>query len=191
LILDEMNLARVEYYFAKFLSAMEIRAREGQATLELDATLTTLLTPNLVFVGTINVDETTHGFADKIYDRAQLIEIEVTRAGIEEHLAGRPYSIALLDVWDAMKTAAPFAYRILDEIGAYVDSAAELDVSWEIALDEQLLQKILPKIKGTEKSIGGALDEFIALADDVWPLSNAKAREMRDAFTNHGFTSYF
>jgi hypothetical protein len=191
LILDEMNLARVECYFAKFLSAMEIRAREGQAMLELDATLTTLLTANLVFVGTINVDETTHGFADKIYDRAQLIEIEVTRTGIEDHLAGRLYATALLSVWDAMMPAAPFAYRILDEIGAYMDGAAELEVPWEVALDEQLLQKILPKIKGTEKAIGGALDEFIALAEGIWPLSGAKAEEMRDAFINHGFTSYF
>ena len=34
-ILDEMNLARVEYYFAKFLSAMELREREGEARIEL------------------------------------------------------------------------------------------------------------------------------------------------------------
>jgi len=35
LVLDEMNLARVEYYFAKFLSAMELRARSDHAAIEL------------------------------------------------------------------------------------------------------------------------------------------------------------
>jgi hypothetical protein len=191
LILDEMNLARVEYYFAKFLSAMEVRARVGSATLELDADRETSLTPNLYFVGTVNVDETTHGFADKVYDRAQLIELPVTRAGIVVHLDGRPYQAALLGVWDAMRPVAPFAYRVLDEIASYADAADGLAVPLEIALDEQLLQKVLPKIKGTEKAIGPALDAFVGMADGRWPLSHAKASEMRDAFINHGFTSYF
>ena len=61
-VLDEMNLARVEYYFAKFLSAMEVRARHTTATIELAPADELLLTPNLFFVGTVNVDETTHGF---------------------------------------------------------------------------------------------------------------------------------
>jgi hypothetical protein len=191
LILDEMNLARVEYYFAKFLSAMEVRARDGSAVLELDADRATRLTPNLYFVGTVNVDETTHGFADKVYDRAQLIEIPVTRVGIVAHLDGRPYQAALLGVWDAMRPVAPFAYRVLDEIASYVDAADPLGVPWEMALDEQLLQKVLPKIKGTEKAIGPALDTFVGMAEGRWPLSHAKSSEMRDAFINHGFTSYF
>ncbi len=37
LVLDEMNLARVEYYFATFLSAMEVRARSGTASVNLGA----------------------------------------------------------------------------------------------------------------------------------------------------------
>jgi hypothetical protein len=191
LVLDEMNLARVEYYFAKFLSAMEVRAREGSAILQLDTDREALLTPNLYFAGTVNVDETTHGFADKVYDRAQLLEVRVARDGIVEHLEDRPYASELIAVWDAMQVAAPFAYRVLDEISSYVDAAGALSVPWEVALDEQLLQKVLPKIKGTEKAIGPALERFVELADGTWPLSRAKASEMHDAFVNHGFTSYF
>ena len=42
LVLDEMNLARVEYYFAKFLSAMEVRMREGVAQIQLASEKTSL-----------------------------------------------------------------------------------------------------------------------------------------------------
>ena len=86
LVLDEMNLARVEYYFATFLSALEVRRRDETTSVELGEERV-LLTPNLRFVGTVNVDETTHGFADKVYDRAQLVELEAPRQAIQRHLA--------------------------------------------------------------------------------------------------------
>jgi len=191
LILDEMNLARVEYYFAKFLSAMEIRAREGSARLELDGDTATELTPNLMFIGTVNVDETTHGFADKVYDRAQLIEIPVSEAAMRQHLAGTSYATPVLEVWRAMRPIAPFAHRILDEIAAYVGQAQKLGVDANEALDEQLVQKVLPKIRGTDPRIGEALGRFIELAEPAWPLSAAKAKAMQDTFASHGFTSYF
>ena len=35
IVLDEMNLARVEYYFAKFLSLMEVRSRQKEAAIEI------------------------------------------------------------------------------------------------------------------------------------------------------------
>lgn len=191
LLLDEMNLARVEYYFAKFLSAMEVRSRDEEARLELDATHSTTLTPNLYFVGTVNIDETTHDFADKIYDRAQLLEIPVRKADIEAHLTSSPYRQELLDVWEALHEVAPFAYRVLDELHAYVTQAAPLGVPTEDALDEQLLQKVLPKIKGTDKALGAALRAFIDLAGERWPLSREKADRMLKAFETHGIASYF
>ena len=88
-ILDEMNLARVEHYFSRFLSAMEVRSREGIARLDLAPGHTVELTPNLKFAGTVNIDETTHGFADKVYDRAQLIELPLQRSYVVEYLRGR------------------------------------------------------------------------------------------------------
>jgi 5-methylcytosine-specific restriction endonuclease McrBC GTP-binding regulatory subunit McrB len=71
-----MNLARVEYYFARFLSAMEVRVRYGTGRIELGPEEQVVLPPNLRFAGTVNVDETTHGFADKLYARAQLRSIK-------------------------------------------------------------------------------------------------------------------
>ena len=106
LVLDEMNLARVEYYFATFLSALEVRQREETARVQLGEDVV-LLTPNLRFVGTVNVDETTHGFADKVYDRAQLVELEAPREAIERHLADSPLAETLLSAWDTLHEVAP------------------------------------------------------------------------------------
>lgn len=86
-ILDEMNLARVEQYFAEVLSRIEARhpsegggyASEsllGQKLGKDDAEWTEVaLPPNLVLVGTVNMDESTHGFSRKVLDRAFTIEI--------------------------------------------------------------------------------------------------------------------
>jgi hypothetical protein len=156
LVLDEMNLARVEYYFAKFLSAMERRARDRDAPLELSPRERdhVLLPQNLYMTGTVNIDETTFGFADKVYDRAQLIEIPVSRDALSDHLSGRPYRNVLLQVWELLAPVAPFAFRVVDEIGAYVDAAGAEAIPWEQALDEQLLQKVLPRSRARTYGCG-------------------------------------
>ncbi len=71
--LDEMNLARVEHYLADYLSALESRAHkvplhEGIADL--------VLPSNLFVTGTVNVDETTHGFSRKVLDRANTLDFD-------------------------------------------------------------------------------------------------------------------
>jgi 5-methylcytosine-specific restriction endonuclease McrBC GTP-binding regulatory subunit McrB len=107
LVLDEMNLARVEYYFAKFLSAMEVRMREGEAKIELAPDKQVSLPPNLYFIGTVNMDETTQGFAEKVYDRAQLIELEVSSEDLDEHLGEVPYREILMNIWHCVHPVAP------------------------------------------------------------------------------------
>lgn len=192
LILDEMNLARVEYYFAKFLSAMEVRARSGSAPIDLGAQKVINLYPNLFFIGTINVDETTHGFADKIYDRAQLIELTASRDTLKTYIGSEPYGDLLVAVWDVVHEVAPFAFRVLDEVKVYVTATRNLGLEWEEALDEQILQKILPKCKGTDLRIGDALKKLESiLPADTYPLSRAKIQRMIEGFQQYGFASYF
>ncbi len=192
LVLDEMNLARVEYYFAKFLSAMEVRRRDEVAEIELAPGKKVLLPPNLYFIGTVNMDETTHGFADKVYDRAQLIELEVDRKDLYDCLGEVEYRETLMQIWDEVYTVAPFAFRVLDEIKTYVKEAEALNLSWKEALDEQLLQKILPKLKGTDEKVGEALKAVVNIANDNgFDLSYKKAKKMLETFNNHGFSSYF
>jgi hypothetical protein len=189
-ILDEMNLARVEHYFSRFLSAMEVRTREGIARLDLAPGHTVELTPNLKFVGTVNIDETTHGFADKVYDRAQILELPLPREQVVAHMKGYPWADIVLQVWDTLVEVAPFGFRVLDEINAYVIAATEIGTDQAQALDEQLFQKVLPRLRG-DSDAGAAIDAFISLTDDRYPLSNEKARSMRAELNAHGFVSFF
>jgi hypothetical protein len=188
LVLDEMNLARVEHYFARFLSAMEVRARGGEAAIELAPGERVALPDTLRFIGTVNVDETTHGFADKVLDRAQLIELEAPRDALAEHLAGRPWAADVLALWDAMAEVAPFAFRVLDEIAHYVGDAA--GDGWEERVDEQILQKVLPRVRGTDPRLGDALAAIEVHTAGRFPLSLAKVQRMRDGYRRHGFASY-
>jgi energy-coupling factor transporter ATP-binding protein EcfA2 len=189
-ILDEMNLARVEHYFSRFLSAMEIRTREGVARLDLAPGHTVELTPNLKFAGTVNIDETTHGFADKVYDRAQVIELPLSREHVADHMRGQPYADVVLHVWDIFREVAPFGFRVLDEIDAYVAAAQEVGTDWRTALDEQLMQKVLPRVRG-DASATEAIDAFLRMAEEGYPLAEAKARAMRRDLEEHGFVAYF
>lgn len=191
LVLDEMNLARVEYYFARFLSVMEVRARHGTARVELGPKDEVVLPPTLRFVGTVNVDETTHGFADKVYDRAQLIEMEASREAMAEHVGDAPYADVLLDLWDAVAGVAPFAFRVADEIGHYLGSAQGTGAGPDELLDEQILQKVLPKLKGSDLAVGEALGRLEELTAGRYPLSHGKVVRMREGFQQHGFASYF
>ena len=80
IVLDEMNLARIEYYFAEFLSVMEMRDKDAWLV---DLIPTTdendpkhlnegklLIPQNIIFFGTANNDDSTFTISDKVYDRA-------------------------------------------------------------------------------------------------------------------------
>lgn len=82
-VLDEMNLARVEQYFAEVLSLIEDRESSdvgprSRAPLAPSAPApwsAVRLPANLSIVGTVNMDETTHGFSRKVLDRAFTLEM--------------------------------------------------------------------------------------------------------------------
>lgn len=192
LILDEMNLARVEHYFARFLSAMELRHRKAAPCLFLGPGKELSLPANLHFIGTVNVDETTYGFADKVFDRAQLIELPLQRDLIAAHLEGKEYAQPLMAFWDILQNVAPFAFRILDDITAYITAAEEMGVHWNEALDEMLVQKILPRIKGNDSHLTGVFDSLDAIAAEYnFSLAAEKIAHMRASYHEHGFTSFF
>jgi hypothetical protein len=140
----------------------------------------------------VNIDETTHGFADEVYDRAQLIKLPLVRDKVIEHLDDAPYAELVLGIWDALCTLAPFGFRVLDEIQMYVGAAAEVETDWRIALDEQLVQKVLPRVRGADGRLPDALDAFLsAIGDEPFPLSRAKAEQMRTEYETPGFASFF
>ncbi len=86
LLLDEMNLAHVERYFADVLSGMEsgepvvpdLVNEEGSVyRWRKGSTDATPLPENLFVVGTVNIDETTYMFSPKVLDRANTFEFRV------------------------------------------------------------------------------------------------------------------
>ncbi len=85
-ILDEMNIARVEYYFAEFLSLLEI-PNISERKLEVVSDHwpddpvdliggRVLLPDNMWFLGTANNDDSTFAISDKVYDRAMVLNID-------------------------------------------------------------------------------------------------------------------
>ncbi len=100
IVLDEINLSRVEQFFADFLSVMEKPESERRVTLMSDpvpdppALLVEgrhLPIPrNVWFVGTANHDETTTAFADKTYDRAHVMDLPRHPPSGDPRSAARP-----------------------------------------------------------------------------------------------------
>ena len=85
-VLDEMNIARVEYYFAEFLSLLELpNAEERYIEVvtdkwEKDPKMLKdgwiKLPENMWFVGTANNDDSTFAISDKVYDRAMILNLD-------------------------------------------------------------------------------------------------------------------
>ena len=85
-VLDEMNIARVEYYFAEFLSLLELpRADERYMEVVSDKWATDpaslkdgqiQLPTNMWFIGTANNDDSTFAISDKVYDRAMILNLD-------------------------------------------------------------------------------------------------------------------
>lgn len=95
ILLDEMNLARVEYYFSDFLSRLESRppvSRVGDKSLRKDAEIELEIPMpkgmdaprifpgyNLLFAGTMNEDESTQSLSDKVVDRANVLRFSAPK----------------------------------------------------------------------------------------------------------------
>ena len=92
-LLDEMNLARVEYYFSEFLSRLEVRpryeirlddAQRRGASIPIDIrglkeTISLFPSHNVLFAGTMNDDESTQALSDKVLDRGNIMQFAAPR----------------------------------------------------------------------------------------------------------------
>ena len=130
IVLDEMNLSRIEYYFSDFLSLMEneednryvrllstpiVRNENGNAVpyAGLLNGHTVKVTPNVWFVGTANRDESTFEISDKVYDRAHTMNFNkrasryvVTEEPLNQKFMNAQVLYALLE---EAKQRMPFA----------------------------------------------------------------------------------
>ncbi len=234
LILDEMNLSRVERYFSDFLSKMEENSDEIYFNLEKyvdeNGNKVKLKFPkNLFIIGTVNIDETTYMFSPKVLDRANVIEftpdnvienfendlsaedIPTAPDGIAESFLNLALSIRQTDILDdSAKGKATdilnkiynifeengkefgFAYRTVKEIRHYINASIKLgftDITK--AMDEQVLQKILPKIHGNRKQLEILLEKLKTTCDenDLTSSSN-KIVSMQQKLSTNQFASF-
>jgi 5-methylcytosine-specific restriction enzyme B len=117
IILDEMNLAKVEYYFSDFLSIMESRTndnpkgekihlhseKKAETPGEVKIPNEIHIPKNVFFTGTVNVDETTYMFSPKVLDRANVIEFnEVNLDGYSSGFEQSAFSLKNPDVRDKL-----------------------------------------------------------------------------------------
>ena len=134
-ILDEMNIARVEYYFAEMLSILEMPSRDewivdivpnawdndpahiknGQLQIP----------QNMWYIGTANNDDSTFAITDKVYDRAMPIEINTKGVAFEAPYTdpvciSRAHFEELLDEAKAMNIVSEESLKKINLLDDYV-----------------------------------------------------------------------
>lgn len=178
-IIDEMNLARVEQYFAEVLSRLEDRAEEPaggfasgpllaeRLALDDDAWAAQGLPPNLAIVGTVNMDETTHGFSRKVLDRA--FTLEISDIDLQRWQQARP-SPARLAPWP-VTAFRPRALRL----GGLSVTDADRDVIKRVI---EVLSELNPLLGCAQLQVGYRVRDEIA-------LFVLHAREIAAAFVTH------
>ena len=176
--LDELNLARPEYYLAPLLSAMET----AEGTFDLGTPVAEVplagggvvrspvrLPVNLRLIGTVNVDESTFALSDKLLDRANVIELtDVDLSGFRARYAGPldETTWAMLVAVHALVTAAghAFGYRTIGAMLSFV-AQARGTMEPQQAFDLQLKQKVLPHLRGEDAPrLRRALTELLSLS---------------------------
>ena len=203
IILDEMNLARVEHYMSDILSLMEspnevvnlhyydnneVSAKDDP---ELDIPSQINWPENVTIIGTVNIDETTYSFSPKVLDRAFVLEF--ADVDYELVLDEMPESFFKEFVYKVSGILKPinlhFGYRTVIEMWDYWNNDKREDINAKI--DFLLMSKILPKIHGTSMELEDPLTELIAFCNDRYPKAKNKLEKMLRRAEATGVTSYF
>ncbi len=223
-LLDEMNLARIEYYFSDFLSRLEQRRgrdlsvaqRRREVALHLDigslpaneAPRFILPDLNVLFVGTMNEDESTQSLSDKVVDRANVLRFGAPKDlhAPKTHPVAPTNSFLPRTNWegwvkafdgDALqderqllskinaqleKINRPFGHRvfraILDYISNYPGASSHPERRAH-ALADQIEQKIIPKLRGLDTQDDTVVQCLDYLSGRIVDLDDP---ELRDAF---------
>jgi len=189
--LDEMNLAQPEHYFADIMSAMETG---GDIHLhdvdEAEAGVPNSIPwpANLYIVGTVNMDETTRPFSPKLLDRANVIDMSevdiptyLTAIASDPacaHAGDAAFGPFINDLHAALEPfGLHFGYRTVKEMVKFLGFANAKSLLTGEALDVQVHQKILTKLKGSRRH-SGVLDQLETLFAGL-PKSLAKVRQMK------------
>lgn len=202
ILLDEMNLARVEYYFSEFLSKLETRRgvkresvesrKMAEIVLEVSGRssdqepLRVFVDENVLFVGTMNEDESTLALSDKVIDRSNILRFGSPKkiqpqASIAKELDVAPkllhsdwqswgrtqHDLADEDQQKLLKwietirealsgVGRPFAYRVVYGMLDYAANYPEVENRIEHAMGDQIEQRVLPKLIGMDNHEGAS-----------------------------------
>lgn len=196
-LLDEMNLARVEYYFSELLSKLEIRNRvinpndykariPSEVELEYGASSVTdarvaetmarrlFVGHNILFVGTMNEDESTQTLSSKVIDRSNVLRFgtpeSLTRPPDEKSFLdfcknfvsyktwlgwAKPCGATMPDIDEYIKALKEALKKVERGFGHRTERAIKQYVQFypgnkQDALADQIEMKILPKLNGVE-----------------------------------------
>ncbi len=191
-LLDEMNLARVEYYFSEFLSRLETRrdildldsdADRMKAELALDigrfgreGDCRVFVDTNVLFVGTMNEDESTLTLSDKVIDRANVMRF------------GRPSSLNNTN-HDGQDTAQQYrseAFLHRDTWHEWVNASAKREIpsrerveQWIRELNDALARIGRPFGYRTRNAILAYVQQYPDLSEEGVRLAVADQIEQR------------
>lgn len=173
-VLDEMNIARVEYYFAEFLSLLEIPNPDGR-NLDvvadrwdddpklLQSNGKMKLPTNMWFIGTANNDDSTFSISDKVYDRAMVINLDKKATPFEAE--GKPRKISATHLQELMDRAqreyalSDRNLRRLKKLDEYMIKTFHITFGNRIMKQIKCYVPVLVACGGTEVE---ALDDILA-----------------------------
>ena len=170
-VLDEMNIARVEYYFAEFLSLLELPNPESRyldvVSDKWDNDPKLLkngqlrLPDNMWFIGTANNDDSTFSISDKVYDRAMVMNLDRKSAYFEApYTEGMKLSHAR---WKELMAAAQTEYGITDRNIRRIRKLDEYMISkFHITFGNRIMKQIRAYVSAFV-ACGG--DELMAIDD--------------------------
>lgn len=223
IIFDEMNLSQVEHWFAPFISLLELPERDRKLKLYSKNSVchnntrysdTVNIGDNIIFIGTVNLDETTKDFSDRLLDRANIVTLNKkkfidfknekmnnkykshekmntiysyqeysswidSRNRVEdltdEELIFLDDLHELIQSYDIQKGVS---FRILEKICSYINNIPYAFNSMESlsrreAFDIEIKQRLLTKIKGSERQFG----ELIGKIDCENNIINSKIHD--------------
>ena len=185
-LLDEMNLARVEYYFSEFLSRLEVRPRYSEAgnilrrkdalipvdirMVNLDRALSLFPSHNVLFAGTMNDDESTQALSDKVLDRSNVLQFAAPRdfkkPTLPKTVPSANEEAQSLKSWRQwMRPLGTMTDR--DSVDDVIQSLAELMQSFGRPFGHRLQESILAYVSNYPSDPRGQLNFKYALADQI------------------------
>jgi hypothetical protein len=159
ILLDEMNLSRIEYYFSDFLSLMEheedkrelkliniklsrIAEKKEIDYLGLEQGHTLRIPPNVWFIGTANRDESTFVISDKVYDRAQTMNFTKRAAKVRNYSNPIPQQYYDYETMNRLLLDAKQNGKFDAENNPLVKSVEALLTPFNISFGNRILKQI-------------------------------------------------